>query len=141
VADGVSHTLVVYRPGARADDALRGLADSASEHGGRLTVVKLVAQEPEHAGCCDTRSVLWNEISRELGREDLSRAHLAVAGDEAVDLEVVLFSGRHAADVIVNEVRSRNADEVVLAGAPLGLLARRRLRRTSPVPVRRAALG
>jgi hypothetical protein len=141
VAGDASHTLVVYRSGARADDALRGVADSAAEHGGRLTVLKLVAQEPEHAGCCDTRSVLWNEISRDLGREDLSRARLAVAGDEAVDLDVVLFSGRSAADAIVSEVHARDADEVVLAGAPLGLLARRRLRRMSPVPVRHAAFG
>jgi hypothetical protein len=101
--------------------------------------MKLVAQEPEDPGCCDTRSVLWNEISRDLGREHLSRAALAVtAGREDVKLAAVHFSGRRIADAVVREALERDADEVLLAGAPLGRLARRRLRRISPVPVRRA---
>jgi hypothetical protein len=99
-----AHTLVVYAGTARADAALRELADSGE---GRITVVRLVAQEPDKSGCCDTRSVLWNEISRDLGREALAR----------------------------------DADEIVLAdvrATPLGPLARRRLRRRSPVPIRAA---
>jgi hypothetical protein len=139
VATDASHTLVVYGPSERADDALRALIDSAAADGGRVTVVSLVAQESEEAGCCDTRSVLWNEISRDLGREALTRASLAIDSREAVRLEVVLFSGRGAADVIVREILDRDADGVVLANAPIGRLARRRLRRLSPVPVRQAA--
>jgi nucleotide-binding universal stress UspA family protein len=134
VATDASHTLVVYGPSARADDVLRELADS------RVTVLSLVPQESEDAGCCDTRSVLWNEISRDLGREALARARLALDDRDAVRLEVVHFSGRHAADAIVREVLDRDADAVVLANAPLGRLARRRLRRLSPVPVRDALL-
>jgi hypothetical protein len=104
-----------------------------------VTAVRLVAQEPEVQGCCDTRSVLWNEICRDLAREDLSRARLAVEGHEGVQLEFVLFSGRRPEQVVVREAVAREADEVLLADprvTPLGRLARRRLRRTSPVPVR-----
>jgi hypothetical protein len=134
-----AHTLVVYGPSARADAALRQLAETSSEHGGRVTAVRLVAQESEAQGCCDTRSVLWNEISRDLGREDLARARLAVEGHEGVQLDVVLFSGRRPEQAVVREVLARDADEVVLAdprSTPLGRRARKRLRRTSPVPVR-----
>ena len=133
------HTLVVYGPSARADAALRQLAETSSERGGRVTAVKLVAQESEARGCCDTRSVMWNEISRDLAREALARARLAVEGHEGVHLDVVLFSGRRADEVVVREALARDADEVVLADprvTPLGRIALRRLRRTSPVPVR-----
>jgi hypothetical protein len=125
----------VYGPSARADAALRQLA----ERGGRVTAVRLVAQESEAQGCCDTRSVLWNEICRDLAREDLARARLAVEGHEGVQLDVVLFSGRRPDRVVVREALARDADEVLLAdprATPLGRLARRRLRRRSPVPVR-----
>jgi hypothetical protein len=124
----------VYGPSARADAALRQLA----ERGGRVTAVRLVAQESEAQGCCDTRSVLWNEICRDLAREDLARARRAVEGHEGVQLDVVLFSGRRPDRVVVREALARDADEVLLAdprATPLGRLARRRLRRTSPVPV------
>jgi hypothetical protein len=136
---GGSHTLVVYGASARADTALRELAETTSERGGRVTAVRLVAQESEAQGCCDTRSVLWNEICRDLAREDLARARLAVEGHEGVDLDVVLFSGRRPDQIVVREALARDADEVVLAdprSTPLGALARRRLRRASPVPVR-----
>jgi hypothetical protein len=80
-----SRTLVVYGASPRADAALRALVAAASDHDGRLTVVAMVAQEPESNRCCDMRSVLWN--------------------------------GRGARAI------------------PIGALGRRRLHRTSPVPV------
>jgi hypothetical protein len=129
------HTLVVYGASARADAALRRLAVA----GRRVTAVRLVAQESDARGCCDTRSVLWNEICRNLAHEDLRRARLAVEGHQGVHLDLVLFSGRRPDEVVVREALARDADEVVLAdprSTPLGRLARRRLRRASPVPVR-----
>ena len=134
-AGGDAHTLIVYGAARGADGALRTLADSASAQGRRITILKLVIQEPENRGCCDTRSALWNEISRDLAREDLARASRAVDGHVRLDMEVVFFSGRRPADVVVRELRARDADEVLLVGAPLGAMARRRLRRMSPVPV------
>jgi hypothetical protein len=134
-AGGEAHTLIVYGAGRGADAALRRLADSASAHGRRLTVLKPAVQESEDRGCCDTRSVLWNEISRDLARDDLARATRAVEGHDGVHLEVVFFSGRRLADVILRELLARDADEVLLVGAPLGAMARRRLRRMSSVPV------
>jgi hypothetical protein len=129
-----SHTLVVYVPSPRADAALRELGRTSSALGGRVTVLRLVAQEPESRGCCDTRSVLWNGISRELAREDLARARSALGGDSAFALEAVAYSGRRAADAVIRQALARDVDEVILA-APLGPIERRRLRRRSPVPV------
>jgi hypothetical protein len=133
-----SHTLVVYQPSERADAALRQVAEEAAESGGRITVLTLMAQEPEGRGCCDTRSVLWNDVCRGLARDDLSTARLAVEGNEAVDLGVLPFSGRGAARAVIREAVDREADAIVLAdprAIPLGPLERRRLRRGSPVPV------
>lgn len=137
-----AHTLVVYGASPRADSTLQGLADTALDDGGRLTVLSLVVQEPEANGCCDTRSVMWNEVQRGIARENLARARLAVDDRPAVELDVVAFSGRRAADVVIREAVARSADLIVLAdsrSAPIGALERRRLRRKSPVPVSEGA--
>ena len=70
---------MVYRPSPRADLALRTLAEAAAADGGRLTVLSLVVQEPEKTGCCDTRSVMWNDVLRGIAREDLARARAVSA--------------------------------------------------------------
>jgi hypothetical protein len=83
--------------------------------------------------------VLWNDVSRGLAHQDLSRARLAVEDDETVELGLLPFSGRRAASAVIRAALARGASEVVLAdprAVPLGPLERRRLRRDSPVPVR-----
>jgi nucleotide-binding universal stress UspA family protein len=125
------HTLVVYRASERADAALRGLAELARDRGGRLTVVALAVAEPASRGCCDTRSVLWNRIARELAQEQLAQARAALAENAAeVELAVLAHSGRRVAETIVTEARRRQADEIVLAdpsSSGLGSRERRRL--------------
>jgi hypothetical protein len=138
------HTLVLYRPSPRADAALRAVAEAALADGGRVTVLSLVVQEPEKNRCCDTRSVMWNDVLRGIARDDLARARLAVEDHPAVALDVVAFSGRRAADVVIREAVTRNADAIMLADARsgrIGALERRRLRRKSPVPVSDASSG
>jgi hypothetical protein len=106
--------------------------------GGRVTVLSLAPQESESSGCCDRRSVLWNEVCRDLAREDLASASKAVDGDEGVELNVLALPGRGKADAVAHEALARCADEIVLADPQrigLGRLERRRLRRRSPVPV------
>lgn len=132
------HTLVLYGRSKRADATLQRLAQRARETGRRLTVLSLVRQEDERRRCCELHSALWNEVSRELGREDLARAYMAVDADERVVLDTLLASGRHVADKVAAEALARNADEIALAdprASGLGPLERRRLRRRSPVPV------
>lgn len=134
----VGHKLVLYRSSRRADAELQGLAEATRERGGRLTVLSLARQESQSRGCCDRRSVLWNRICRELAREDLARAALAIDGAEEVDLDTLVCTGRHAADSVAREAINRGVDEIVIAdprGSALGALERRRLRRRSPVPV------
>ena len=83
--------------------------------------------------------MLWNDVSRGLAHEDLSKAHLAVDDDQAVELELLPFSGRGAAKAVIREAVARGANEVLLADprvVPVGPLELRRLRRDSPVPVR-----
>ena len=105
-------------------------------------MLSLVVQESEKNGCCDTRSVMWNDVLRGLAKEDLARARLAVEDHAAFELDVLAFSGRRAADAVIGEALERNADAIVLADVraiPIGALERRRLRRRSPVPVAEGA--
>jgi hypothetical protein len=132
------HRLVVYGASDRADAVLRRVSKAIAVEGDRLTVIRLVAEEPESKGCCDTRSVYWNDVMRGMAREDLARAQSAVEGRKAVELEVLPFSGRHAADAVIREALLREADEIVLTdprAVPMSALERRRLRRKSPVPI------
>ena len=134
----MAHTLVLYRSSRRADAELRGLAQAARERGGSLTVLSLVVQEPESRGCCDTRSVLWNRICRELAGEELARAATVIDGGEAVELDTLVCTDRHAADAVAHEALTRGASEIVIADpsrSGLGVRERRRLRNRSPVPV------
>ena len=133
-----AHTLVLYRPTERADAALQALCRAARLRRSRVTVLALVAEERPSSRCCDTRSVLWNGICRDLARDDLARAARTVDGQADVDFEMLVVPGRGAVDALAGEALARGADEIVLAdpsASGLGPIERRRLRRRSPVPV------
>jgi hypothetical protein len=131
------HTLVLYRPSPRADDALRSLCVAAREHGGRITVLSLAAEEHVSSGCCDTRSVLWNQVCRDFARQYLARA-TQVVGTHSGNVEFGVLGARagRAVDGLVSEASARGADEIVLAdprASGLGWFERRRLRRVAYV--------
>ena len=133
-----AHTLVLYRRSARADEALRSLCLAASLRGSVVTMLALAAEERPSSRCCDTRSVMWNQICRDLARDDLARAAQVVEDQAKVDFDVLVAPGRQAVDAVTREALARGADEIVLAdptASGLGRLERRRLRRRSPVPV------
>ena len=101
-------------------------------------MLALVAEEDTSKGCCDTRSVLWNEICRDVARDDLAKAARAVDREADVDFDMLVVRGRGAVDTVAGEALARGADEIVLVDPPssgLGRFERRRLRRRSPVPV------
>ena len=101
-------------------------------------MLSLARQESESLGCCDRRSVLWNEVCLDLASDDLARASLAIDDTHLAELDTLVCADRHAADAVAREALSRGADEIVLAdprASGLGALERRRLRRRSPVPV------
>ena len=132
------HTLVVYRQSERADEALQGICVTAGEPGGRVTVLALAAEESPAKGCCDTRSVLWNGVCRDLARDQLARAARVVGPRAGVDFGVLAARVGHAVDTLAREASARGADEIVLAdprASGLTRFERRRLRRRSPVPV------
>jgi hypothetical protein len=134
---GIPHTLVVYGSSRRADSALRALVNAACEEGRRVTVLSLAPEESD-SGCCDTRSVLWNEICGDLAREDLARASRAVTSTESVEFDRLIYRGRHPADALAREALARGVDEIVFVdpkATALGRRERRRLRRRSAVPV------
>ena len=129
------HALVLYRSSERADTTLRAVCERAS----RVTVVVLARQEAEQSGCCDTRSTLWNGVCRDLASEDLSKAQVAVADPGCVEFHVLVAPARDAPGALAREAVARRADEIVIAdtrGSGLGRLEMRRLRRSSPGPVR-----
>ncbi len=129
---GGTHTLVLYRSSERADSALRSLCRRASDGASRVTVVALARQEAPRSGCCDTRSVLWNEVCRDLANEDLFRASRAVGDQDGVEFEILAAPNRKVVEAIERAALARGADEVVLADprrSGLGNLELRRLRR------------
>lgn len=135
---GQAITLVVYGGSVRGDASLREAAQVTRRRGGRLSVVALAPVEPEHARCCDMRSVLWNRVQRELAEFELAKARLAVDDDASVDLTVLGYQGLRAADAIAGHAAQLDADRIVVAdarAAGLGRWAQRRLRRRSVVPV------
>jgi hypothetical protein len=132
------HTLVVYRPSARADEALRGLSVAARDHGDQITVLALAAEERPSSRCCDTRSVLWNGVCRDFAHGHLARAAEVVGPHAGVDFGVLAARVGRAVDTLAWEARARGADEIVLAdprASGLTRFERRRLRRSSPIPV------
>jgi hypothetical protein len=135
---GGAHTLVLYRASERADAALAELSRAADETEGRLTVVALATEEEVARGCCDTRSVLWNRVCRELAREDLAQARIAVDRVRNVELALLRHTARDSVEALVREAERRGASQIVVADPArcgLGRRERRRLRRRSPVPV------
>jgi hypothetical protein len=129
---------VVYRPSARADDTLRSLCAVAREHGDRITVLAVAAEERESSGCCDTRSVLWNQVCRDFARDHLARAAQVVGPHAEVEFDMLAARPGRAVDTLTREASARGADEIVLAdprASGLSRFERRRLRRSSPVPV------
>jgi hypothetical protein len=103
-----------------------------------VTVLALAPEERPSSRCCDTRSVLWNEVCRDLARDDLTRAAQALDGQAEVDFDVLVAPGRGLVAALTGEALTRGADEIVLADPPasgLGRRERRLLRRRSPVPV------
>lgn len=135
MAEPREHALVLYRASATADAALKSL----SEREACMTVVVLAREEMPRNGCCDTRSVLWNGICRDLAREDLSRAADAVGDRTRVEFQLLGAPASDPASAIASEAARRGADEIILADprrSGLGRIERRRLRRRSAVPVR-----
>jgi hypothetical protein len=138
-ASSRGHTLVVYRPSARADDALRDLCLAAHERGSRVTVVALAAEERPSIRCCDTRSVLWNGVCRDFARDYLAKAAQVVGPHTDVEFSVVAAQVGRAVATLAREAGARGADEIVLldpGASGLTRFERRRLRRGSPIPVR-----
>jgi hypothetical protein len=132
------HTLVVYRPSSRADEALRTLCRAAREQGGRVTVIATAAEERPSRHCCDTRSVLWNRVCRDLARESLARAARVVGPQTGVEFGVLVAKVGQAVNTLAREASKRDADEIVLLdprASGLTRFERRRLRRSSPIPV------
>jgi hypothetical protein len=135
---GPAHSLVLYRPGTRADDTLRRLCLAAREQGRRVTVLALAPEERPPKGCCDTRSVLWNRICRELAGDHLASAAELVDRHRGVDFGILVARAGRADEALASEALARGADEIVLAdprASGLGRLELRRLRRRSPVAV------
>ncbi len=119
----------MYRPSEQADAELRGVARRVAEGGGRLTVAALALKEATGRGCCDTRSVLWNRVTREFAQEDLTRARMALDDPDDVEFAVVTHSGRRVADAIVDAARLRGVGEIVVADPSSSALNRRERRR------------
>ena len=124
-------SLVIYAGTPRGDAVLRDEA----RHDEPLTVVSLAREEPVGLGCCDTRSVYWNGVQRDMAETDLARARLTA---EDAPMSVLRVPVLRVVETILRGAAAIGADRIVLADARasgLGRRAVRRLRRRSRVPV------
>lgn len=126
----LAHVLAVYEPLRRGDDALRRAAELAAKAGARLTVVTVAVSEPTDTGCCDTQSVYWNEVLREVAGDELGRARIALGSGAGAEFRVI--SGRSVPSAIADEAERCDAD-VVIVGRERGLLPWTRMRRARQV--------
>jgi hypothetical protein len=122
-------TLVVYGGSPRGDESLRAAAGAARRSGETLAVVTLARQEPERKRCCDTRSVYWNGVLRELAASDLTKARLVVEDNPDVELDVLPVAVGRAAEAIAGRAAELGVERVVLADPRACGLGRRELRR------------
>ena len=109
---------------------MRRAVELAAETGARLTVVTVAVSEPTDRKCCDTRSVYWNELLREIARDELGRARMAVGSGPGTEFRVI--SGRSVSRAIAEEAERCKADVVVLS-RERGLLPWTRMRRARKV--------
>jgi nucleotide-binding universal stress UspA family protein len=113
VADpGPGHILVLCENSRRGARALQWAAGEAAQTNARLTVVAVAVTEPENAGCCDTRSVYWNGVVRQLATQDLDRARSLVGAGAAADFK--LLTERSVLAGMALEAQRSGADMVVL---------------------------
>jgi hypothetical protein len=119
-------TLVVYRPSARGDAALR----DALRAGGPLAVVALAPEERPRRACCGIQSGYWNGVQRELAGAELARARLALEDClEEVTLDVLGFDPLRPERAIARHAAAVGASRVVLADPRASGLGRRAVRR------------
>ncbi len=114
--------LVFVDASSESRDAVRAACELARECGASLTVLAVAVLEVERRGCCDTRTVLWNRMQREVAAEDLDAARPHVE-DGCADF--IAAAGYDLAAVIEREARARACDAIVVP------VRRRGLRRKS----------
>jgi len=107
-----AHVLVVYEPSRRGEAAVRHAAKIATKAGARLSVVTVAVVEATDCHCCDTRSVYWNQVVRELAEDELAGARDVVSLNAAADFRVV--SGESLPSAIAREAEQGGADMVVM---------------------------
>lgn len=106
------HILVLYEGSRRGAAAVRHGAELAAGADARLTVVAVAVTESEDTGCCDTRSVYWNGVVRELAARDLDRARSLVGAGAGAEFRVV--TDRSVPAALALEAERSRADMIVV---------------------------
>jgi nucleotide-binding universal stress UspA family protein len=107
-----SHVVVLFRPSAEADDALREALQLARSAGARLTVLTVAVVEPVNRRCCDIRSRYWNQVMHERAGEQLESAARLLGREPGVELAVA--SGSSIPSVLAREAAARGGDVIVV---------------------------
>ena len=107
-----AHVLVLFEDSRRGAAALRHAAELAAGADARLIVVAVAVIESEDTGCCDTRSVYWNGVVRELAAKDLDRARSLLGEGTVADFRLVIE--RSVAAALALEAQRSGADMIVV---------------------------
>ena len=107
-----AHVVVLYKASPCGRAAIQEAAQLAAAAGARLTVVVAAVAEPEGTRCCDTRSVYWNGVVRELAAHELGDARDMLGANTTADYRVV--SDRSMTAAIAKEADRAGADLIVV---------------------------
>jgi nucleotide-binding universal stress UspA family protein len=128
------HILYCYRPGARADQALRQACRLASRVGAKLSVGIVRQTGPVPSGCCGVSAAKWVEMLDDVDGDDARRAR-AIARSEEAAPRVIILAGEKPPAVISAYARNEGCDVIALparswrpGGSPLSTRTMRQLR-------------
>jgi nucleotide-binding universal stress UspA family protein len=137
----VGHILCCYRPGARADRALRAASQLALRERAELTIAVVREARGAARACCGMTAGYWDQLLDEADQDDARQAQ-EIAGSGRVPTRVVILRGPRAPELISDYARDEHCDVIAVparsllaGGDALPRRTVRRIRKSAPCEV------
>ena len=107
------HILYCYRPGTRADEALRLACRLASREDAALSVGIVRQTGRVASGCCGISAAKWVEMLDDIDGDDARRAQ-AIALAEQAEARVVVLAGANPSELISGYAQDQQCDVIAV---------------------------